>query len=87
MKGIYKNWAIARLHIDGKPVRHKAYPTMEEAKTAFNAAYKEIATSVNMGQPSTMEVKKKVSVDSIINLQKMQKREVKLDDFLAKWRW
>jgi hypothetical protein len=84
MKGIYKNWAIARLHIDGKNVRHKEYPTMEKAKAAFNVAYKEITTSNDMGQPSTMEVKKKISVGSIMGL---QKRIITLDDFMAKWRW
>jgi flagellum-specific peptidoglycan hydrolase FlgJ len=35
MKGIYSNLAIASLHINGKNVRHKAYPTMEEAKEAY----------------------------------------------------
>lgn len=74
MKGIYNNWAIASLHINGKNVRHKAYPTMEKAKEAYKASYKEMAIAKDIGQPSKMESKKKVSVGSIINLQKEKTR-------------
>jgi hypothetical protein len=87
MKGIYSNWAIAKLHIDGKNVRHKAYPTMEKAKAAYNSAYKEITNSIDMVQPSTMEVKKKVSVDTILNLERLKNKEKTFDDFIGKWRW
>ena len=87
MKGIYNNWAIASLHINGKNVRHKAYPTMEEAKEAYKASYKEMAIAKDIGQPSKMESKKKVSVGSIINLQKEKNKIKTIDDFMGKWRW
>jgi hypothetical protein len=75
MKGIYQKWAIAKLHINGKNVRHKAYPTMEQAKAAYNAAYKEITNSVNIQKPANIEIKKKVSVDAILNLEKLRKKK------------
>jgi hypothetical protein len=87
MKGIYNNWAIASLHINGKNVRHKAYPTMEKAKEAYKASYKEMTIAKEIGQPSKMESKKKISVGSIINLQKEKNKPKTLDDFMGKWRW
>lgn len=41
-KGVYKDWHIARQHIDGHNVTHKSYNTKEEADEAFKNSFKEV---------------------------------------------
>ena len=87
MKGIYQNWETTKLHTNGKNVRYKGYETLEEAKTAYNAVYKEVATANNIVQPSKMETKKKISVDRIIYGESKFVKEVTIGDYYKNWRW
>jgi hypothetical protein len=74
MKGVYQQWAIAKQHIDGKNVRHKAYPTLEEAKITYIVVYKEMTKLEGIQKQPSMEVKKKVSVDTILSLERLRKK-------------
>lgn len=87
MAGIYQKWAISKTFIEGKKVRHKSYSTMEEAKAAFSAAYKEVTMAKNIQESSNMKTKKKVSVETILSLERMRKKERTFADFINKWKW
>jgi hypothetical protein len=81
MKGICHNWETTKLHVNGKNVRYKGYMTLEEAKAAYNAVYKEVAIASNIVQPSKMETKKKIYVDRIIYGESKLVKEVTIGDY------
>ncbi|MCH92005.1 hypothetical protein A2U01_0012937, partial [Trifolium medium] len=90
MRGIYTKWSIAKQHVIGKNVRHKGYKTMEEAQRALYGAYKEIAIAKNIQRSSTMESKKKLSIDKIRQLEhqkSFQIAEPTYLEFSLRWKW
>ncbi|WJX40448.1 hypothetical protein P8452_27919 [Trifolium repens] len=90
MKEIYRKWAIAKQHIIGKNVRHKGYKTMKEAEQALYGAYKEITTAKNFQRSSTMESKKKLSIDKIRQLEHQKNFQITdptYMEFSLRWKW
>ncbi|GER38010.1 transactivator/viroplasmin protein [Striga asiatica] len=88
MKGVYQNWSIAKLHIIGKPVRHKSYPSIEEAKEAYQKVYKTISTEDGITSNKEMGYSRRFS-----SLEKIQEKlkgtssEPNESEFYRNWRW
>lgn len=87
MKGVYSKWSIAKQHIVGHNVRHKSYKTLEEAKKAFDGAYREISTSKDIKTSGTMVSQRKLSIDKIRNINKKEDKTTSFDDFIRRWSW
>lgn len=41
-KGVYQKWEIVKQHVTGKNIKFKGYKSLDEAKEAYKAAFKEI---------------------------------------------
>ncbi|CAJ2676540.1 unnamed protein product [Trifolium pratense] len=90
MKGIYRKWAIAKQHIIGKNVRHKGYKTIKEAEQALYGPYKEITAAKDIQRSSTMESKKKLSIDKIRQLEHQKTfhlADPTFTEFSLRWKW
>ncbi|GER43587.1 transactivator/viroplasmin protein [Striga asiatica] len=88
MKGVYKNWNIAKLHIVGKPVRHQKYPTHEDALKAYKKAYQTVSTDPDLQTDRSLGYSKRIATQQLIQKQlKEETTEPNEVEFHRNWKW
>ncbi|GER44703.1 transactivator/viroplasmin protein, partial [Striga asiatica] len=88
MKGVYKNWNIAKLHIIGKPVRRQKYPTYEDALKAYKRAYHTVSTDPDLQTDKSLGYSKRIATQQLIQRQlKDVSTEPNEVEFHRNWKW